>query len=117
MEKFVIGGRRRLTGSVTPGGNKNEALPVLAATLLTDQPVTLRNVPRIKDVDVMCQVIEKHGGTVEWLEDNVVRICTANFEAEVLDHELARKVRASILFAGPLVARFGKVEQFCHLLA
>ena len=110
MEKFVIGGRRRLTGSVTPGGNKNEALPVLAATLLTEEPVTLRNVPRIKDVGVMCQVIEKHGGTVEWLEDDVVRICTANFEAAALDHELCRKVRASILFAGPLVARFGRVE-------
>ncbi len=110
MEKFVIGGRRRLTGSVTPGGNKNEALPVLAATLLTEEPVTLRNVPRIKDVEVMCKVIEKHGGTVEWLEDDVVRICTANFEAAVLDHALCRKVRASILFAGPLVARFGRVE-------
>lgn len=110
MEKFVIGGRRRLTGSVTPGGNKNEALPVLAATLLTEEPVTLRNVPRIKDVAVMCQVIEKHGGTVEWIEDDVVRICTANFEAAALDHELCRKVRASILFAGPLVARFGRVE-------
>jgi len=110
VEKFVIGGRRRLTGSVTPGGNKNEALPVLAATLLTAEPVTLRNVPRIKDVDVMCQVIEKHGGSVEWLEDNVVRICTADFEAAVLDHALCRKVRASILFAGPLVARFGRVE-------
>lgn len=110
MEKFVIGGRRRLTGSVTPGGNKNEALPVLAATLLTEEPVTLRNVPRIKDVEVMCRVIEKHGGTVEWIEDNAVRICTADFEAEALDHELCRKVRASILFAGPLVARFGRVE-------
>lgn len=110
MEKFVIGGRRRLTGAVTPGGNKNEALPVLAATLLTEEPVTLRNVPRIKDVEVMCQVIERHGGSVEWIEDNAVRICTADFRAEALDHELCRKVRASILFAGPLVARFGRVE-------
>lgn len=110
MEKFVIGGRRRLTGSVTPGGNKNEALPVLAATLLTEEPVTLRNVPRIKDVEVMCQVISTHGGSVEWLEEDVVRICTADFDAATLDHELCRKVRASILFAGPLVARFGRVE-------
>lgn len=110
MDKFIIGGRRRLSGSVTPGGNKNEALPVIAATLLTAEPVTLRNVPRIKDVEVMCQVIEHHGGQVEWLEDNVVRITAADFEAEQLDHELCRKVRASILFAGPLVARFGRVE-------
>ena len=63
----------------------SEALPVLAATLLTDQPVTLRNVPRIKDVDVMCQVIEKHGGTVEWLGDDTVRICAAGFDATVLE--------------------------------
>lgn len=109
MEKFIIGGRRRLSGSVTPGGNKNEALPVLAATLLTEEPVTLRNVPRIADVEVMCQVIEKHGGTVEWLGDDTVRICAAGFDATVLDPTLCGKVRASILFAGPLVSRFGRV--------
>ena len=64
MEKFVIQGGRRLSGSITPGGNKNEALPALAATLLTAEPVTLRNVPRIRDVEVMCAVLAHLGCTV-----------------------------------------------------
>ncbi len=110
MEKFVIEGGRRLSGSLTPGGNKNEALPALAATLLTAEPVILRNVPRIRDVDVMCTVLEHLGATVEWLSHNEVRICAANVNADGLDPELCRRVRASILFAGPMVARFGRVS-------
>ncbi|MGC6416152.1 MAG: UDP-N-acetylglucosamine 1-carboxyvinyltransferase [Bradymonadia bacterium] len=109
MEKFIIDGRRRLAGSITPSGNKNEALPTLAACLLTEEPVTLRNVPRIRDVDVMCQVLEKQGATVEWLSQNDVRICAANVEGAELDADLCRRIRASILFAGPMVARLGHV--------
>jgi UDP-N-acetylglucosamine 1-carboxyvinyltransferase len=109
VEKFVIEGGRRLSGTLVPGGNKNEALPALAATLLTDQPVTLRNVPRIRDVEVMCTVIEHLGASVEWLGPNEVRICAANLDGDRLDAELCRRVRASILFAGPMVARLGRV--------
>ncbi|MCA9539558.1 MAG: UDP-N-acetylglucosamine 1-carboxyvinyltransferase [Myxococcales bacterium] len=109
MEKFIIEGRRRLTGTVRPSGNKNEALPALAATLLTEEPVTLRNMPRIRDVLVMCQVIEQLGATVEWLDDDTVRICAEGVTEPEPDVGLCRKVRASILFAGPLVARFGRV--------
>ena len=65
MEKFVIEGGYPLSGTLVPSGNKNEALPVLAATLLTEEEVHLSNVPKIKDVQVMCQVIESLGGTVE----------------------------------------------------
>lgn len=109
MEKFVIQGRRRLAGEVRPGGNKNEALPCLAATLLTDEPVTLHNVPRIRDVLVICEVIEHQGGTVEWLDDSTVRICAGKLEGRPLDAELCKRIRASILFAGPLTARVGHV--------
>lgn len=109
MEKFVIEGGRRLSGSLTPGGNKNEALPALAATLLTEEPVTLRNVPRIRDVEVMCTIIEHLGATVEWLGHNEVRICAAKLSDAGLDPELCRRVRASILFAGPMIARCGRV--------
>jgi len=105
MEKFVIEGGHTLSGTVRPGGSKNEALPVLAATLLTDEPVTLRNVPRIKDVEVMLAVMEDLGGTHEWLSEDVVRIHNKNIDKSELDSELCRLVRASILFAGPMVAR------------
>lgn len=109
MEKFVIQGRRRLSGSVTPGGNKNETLPTLAATLLTDEPVVLRNVPNIRDARVMCQVLEAQGSTVEWLDDATVRICNKGFNGTRLDAALCEKIRASILFAGPMVAKYGHV--------
>lgn len=109
MEKFLIEGGRRLSGTLLPGGNKNEALPALAATLLTAEPVTLRNVPRIRDVEVMCTVIERLGATVEWLGPNEVRICAGEVRAEGLDADLCQRVRASILFAGPMVARCGRV--------
>ena len=109
MEKFVIEGRRRLSGSVIPSGNKNEALPTLAATLLTEEPVILRNVPRIRDVEVMCQVLEKQGATVEWLSENDVEICAKGVTGHALDAELCKRIRASILFAGPMVARMGHV--------
>jgi UDP-N-acetylglucosamine 1-carboxyvinyltransferase len=110
LEKFVIEGRRPLNGTMTPGGNKNEALPALAATLLTEDPVVLDNVPRIRDVHVMCDVLTSLGGTVEWIEPNKVRICNAKVRHTTLDEELCRRVRASILFAGPMVARFGHVQ-------
>ncbi len=110
MEKFVIQGGRRLSGTLVPGGNKNEALPALAATLLTAEPVVLRNVPRIRDVEVMCAVLAHLGCTVEWFGPNDVRICAADVNPERLDAEQCRRVRASILFAGPMVARFGRVN-------
>ena len=109
MEKFVIQGRRRLSGEVTPGGSKNEVLPCLAATLLTDEPVILTNVPRIRDVRVMCQVLEAQGATTEWVGDDELKVDTSGVSGTELDAELCRSVRASILFAGPMVARAGHV--------
>ncbi|HRE89507.1 MAG TPA: UDP-N-acetylglucosamine 1-carboxyvinyltransferase [Myxococcota bacterium] len=109
MERFVIEGGRPLAGTVTPSGSKNEALPVLAATLLTAEPVVLKNLPDIADVRVMLEVLEKLGSKVERLASDTVRITADNVVDGTVDAELARKVRASILFAGPLLARLGKV--------
>lgn len=105
MDKFVIEGGIPLKGEVTPSGNKNAALPLLAACLLTDQPVTIRNVPLIRDVIDMRRLIESLGVTVEELDPNTWRITAAHLEASHLDPDLCRRIRASILIAGPMIAR------------
>ena len=109
MERFVVEGGRRLEGTIRPGGNKNAALPILAGCLLTDSPVVLRNLPDIQDVRVMLQIIEALGAKVEKLERNVVRIEAGGDISSDPDPELSKKIRASILLAGPLLARCGKV--------
>ena len=109
MEKFVIQGGHRLSGTVVPSGNKNEALPTVAAALLTEEVVVLRNTPRIRDVEVMCEVIRHQGGEAEWIDDSTLQICAANLRGGVLDRTLCQRIRASILFAGPLLSRFGQV--------
>ena len=108
MERFVVEGGRRLEGSIRPGGNKNAALPILAACLLTDEPVTLRNLPDIQDVRVMLQIIEGMGASVDRIEKNVVRIHAKGECSAEPDPDLSRKIRASILLAGSLLARCGK---------
>lgn len=110
MEKFIIEGGHQLSGRVKPGGSKNEALPVLAATLLTDEPITLRNVPRIRDVEVMVQVLQDLGGHAEWVERNVLYIHNKDINKTALDAALCRRVRASILFAGSMLGRVGRCE-------
>src|SRR5688572_8338403 len=109
MERFIVEGGRRLEGTIRPGGNKNAALPILAACILTDEPVTLRNLPDIQDVRVMLQILEGLGSSVERLEKNVVRIHTKGECSSTPDIELSKKIRASILLAGPLLARCGSV--------
>src|SRR6185295_7487969 len=107
MERFVVEGGRRLEGSIRPGGNKNAALPILAACLLTDEPVLLHNLPDIQDVRVMLQILEGLGASVERLEQNVVRIHAKDDTSSSPDPQLSKKIRASILLAGPLLARCG----------
>ena len=109
MERFVVEGGRRLDGTIRPGGNKNAALPILAACLLTDDVVTLRNLPDIQDVRVMLQILEGIGACVEHVERNVVRIQAKGDVSSSPDVELSKKIRASILLAGPLLARCGSV--------
>ena len=108
-ERFIVEGGRRLEGTIRPGGNKNAALPVLTACLLTDEPVVLRNLPDIQDVRVMLQILEGIGASVEKLEPNVVRITAKGEISSSPDTELSKKIRASILLAGPLLARCGQV--------
>lgn len=110
MEKFVIQGGRELSGTLRTSGSKNEVLPCLAATLLTAEPVALSNVPRIEDVLVLVEIIEAMGGSVEWTGQNDVTVTNADVDPARIPLELCRQLRASILLAGPLVARFGRVE-------
>jgi UDP-N-acetylglucosamine 1-carboxyvinyltransferase len=107
-ESFVIEGGQPLSGTVRAAGNKNGALPILAACLLTDEPVVLHNVPRIRDVETMMALIADLGAEVEWTGPNDVRIHAGGRNSHELDAELARRIRASFLLAGPLLARDGR---------
>jgi UDP-N-acetylglucosamine 1-carboxyvinyltransferase len=107
-ESFVIEGGHPLNGTVRAAGNKNGALPILAACLLTDEPVVLHNVPRIRDVETMMALIADLGAEVEWTGANVVRVHAAARSSHELDAQLARQIRASFLLAGPLLAREGR---------
>jgi UDP-N-acetylglucosamine 1-carboxyvinyltransferase len=109
MEAFAIEGGRRLSGTVTASGNKNGALPILAATVLASEPVTLANVPRIRDVDTMLELLADIGADVTWTGANEVRVDTAGVTKTELDPELCGRMRASFLLAGPLLSRFGRV--------
>src|SRR5436190_7447151 len=102
MEKFVIDGGVPLSGTVAPAGNKNGALPILAASVLTADEVVVRNVPRIADVDVMLATLEALGADVAWRGDNEVAVCCAGVDRVDVDQELAERMRASFLLAGPL---------------
>jgi UDP-N-acetylglucosamine 1-carboxyvinyltransferase len=108
MESFVIEGGRPLSGSIRATGNKNAALPIIAAALLTEEPVTLRNVPAIRDVETMLELVANLGVEVENLGDGAVRIVAEDVLKTELDAELCTRIRASILLAGPLVARWGE---------
>ncbi|MGI8845719.1 MAG: UDP-N-acetylglucosamine 1-carboxyvinyltransferase, partial [Thermoleophilaceae bacterium] len=110
MDKFIIEGGQPLSGTVVPAGNKNAALPALAATLLTEEEVVLRNIPRIRDVGAMIDLLRGLGATAEWREDNTVAICAADVGAQALDAALTEQIRASFLLAGPLLARFGRAD-------
>jgi UDP-N-acetylglucosamine 1-carboxyvinyltransferase len=110
MEAFVIEGGRRLGGTVKAAGNKNGALPILAATLLTQEPVTLANVPRIRDVQTMLDLLDELGAEVAWTGPNEVRVHAADVSRHELDPMLCARMRASFLLAGPLLSRLGRVS-------
>jgi UDP-N-acetylglucosamine 1-carboxyvinyltransferase len=109
MAEFVIDGGARLRGEVTPSGNKNAVLPLLPACLLTDQPLTFHNVPNIRDVHSMLKLLQSLGVAVEWLGPNSLRIQASQVHSCDLDVALCREIRASILLAGPMLARTGEV--------
>jgi UDP-N-acetylglucosamine 1-carboxyvinyltransferase len=107
-DAFAIEGSRPLSGTIRVAGNKNGALPILAATLLTNEPVTLSNVPRIRDVDTMIELLADLGADAGWTGPNEVRVHTANVSKSNPDPQLCSRMRASFLLAGPLLARFGE---------
>jgi UDP-N-acetylglucosamine 1-carboxyvinyltransferase len=110
VEKFIIQGGVPLSGEIAPAGNKNAALPILAACLLTDEELVVRNVPRISDVESMLGLLEKLGVEVAWTGDNEVKLQAGSIIGTEVDEELANQIRASFLVAGPLLARFGEVK-------
>ena len=107
--QYIIEGGHRLTGTIEPSGNKNAALPIIAAALLTEHPVTLDNVPRIRDTETLVELIRSVGASAEWQKPNTLAIHAKDIRAADLDPELCARIRASILLAGPLLARCGEV--------
>jgi len=106
-DAFVIEGSRPLSGTIKVAGNKNGALPILAASLLAEEPVTVANIPRIRDVDTMLELLVDLGADVSWLGTNDVRIDASGVSKSAPDERLCSRIRASFLLAGPLIARFG----------
>src|SRR6266536_230212 len=109
-DAFVIEGARPLTGRFRAAGNKNGALPILAACLLADEPVTLSNVPRISDVETMLAIVCGTGATADWTGPNEVQVDPRGLSSHEIDAALAERIRASFLLAGPLLARLGRAS-------
>ncbi|MBI4545904.1 MAG: UDP-N-acetylglucosamine 1-carboxyvinyltransferase [Gemmatimonadetes bacterium] len=109
MPKFIVEGGHPLSGRIRPAGNKNAALPLLTATLLTEEPVVLHNVPDIRDVRTLLELLNRLGVESEWLGRNTVRVHARAVRASELEPELAARIRASILLAGPMLARVGRM--------
>src|SRR3982074_1074306 len=107
--QYVVEGGHRLAGTIKPSGNKNAALPIIAAALLTEHPVTLENVPRIRDTETLVELIRSVGASAEWQARNTLAIHAKSIRAADLDPVLCARIRASILLAGPLLARCGEV--------
>src|SRR5947199_7678716 len=109
-ESFLIEGERPLHGRIRPAGNKTGALPILAACVLTSEPVLLHNVPRIVDVETMIELLNDIGVEADWVGPNDVQVHAAEVVKHELDEELCSRMRASFLLAGPLLARMGSVS-------
>jgi UDP-N-acetylglucosamine 1-carboxyvinyltransferase len=108
--QYVVEGGRKLSGTIRPSGNKNAALPIVCAALLTEHPVVLENVPRIRDVETLVELIASTGVDVRWAERNTLHIHAKHVASSRLDPDLCRKIRASILLAAPMLARCGEIE-------
>jgi len=110
MPKFLIEGGIPLKGKIKVAGAKNAALPIVAATVLTKEESVIDNVPRISDVEALIEILEKAGVKIKWLEEHKVQIDPSSLNISQLDSRLVRRLRASILLLGPLLARLGKVS-------
>src|SRR5207237_4301057 len=110
METYIIEGSQPVNGRIAAAGNKNGALPSLAGCRLTDEPVTLTNVPRIRDVETMVELLARLGADADWTAANEVRVHAADLTTTDVDDELASRIRASFLLAGPLLTRVGRAS-------
>jgi UDP-N-acetylglucosamine 1-carboxyvinyltransferase len=107
--RFLVEGGQRLSGTIRPSGNKNAALPIIAAALLTDQPVELDNIPRIADTETLVDLVRSAGAEITWAGRNTLHVRASELRSTSLDPELCAKIRASILLAGPLLSRCGEI--------
>ena len=110
MSKFIIQGGKKLNGEVVIKGMKNAATPILAATLLTEEPCLVDNLPQISDVSAMIDILKSLGSKIEKVSEGCVKICNKEVDLKNLDQKLVKKMRSSVLFMGPLLGRFGSVE-------
>jgi UDP-N-acetylglucosamine 1-carboxyvinyltransferase len=110
LEKFLIEGGHPISGEVTPAGNKNAALPILAACILTRKKVVLHNIPNIEDVRTMRSLLESLGISIQTVDEHTWEIQSSEVRPRDMDPDLCRKIRASILLAGPMIARAGTLE-------
>src|SRR6478672_4073435 len=108
--QYVVEGGRKLSGTIRPSGNKNAALPIVAAALISESTVHLDNVPHIRDIETLIELLQSVGAVVEWTGQNSLRIEAHELVASDLDANLCAKIRASILLAAPLLARCGEVR-------
>src|SRR3954453_15032163 len=109
MDKFVIQGGEPLSGEITVAGNKNAALPIIAASLLSEEELVLSNVPRIRDTEAQVGLLESIGVRASW-SSTELRLRAESISETTLSEELAARIRASFLVAGPLLARFGEAR-------
>jgi len=110
MDQFIFQGGRPLNGEVTPSGNKNAALPLLAASLLSDEPLTLHNVPRIGDIDTLLTLLSELGVDVLDRSDHSITLQAANLRGSEPNPELFRRIRGSVTLMGPMLARTGQIK-------
>ncbi|WP_448549715.1 UDP-N-acetylglucosamine 1-carboxyvinyltransferase [Thalassotalea fusca] len=110
MDAFKITGGNKLSGEVKISGAKNSALPILMATLLSNEPITISNVPRLNDIDTTVKLLGQLGANVEWTSENELCIDASSVTQHKASYELVKTMRASILVLGPLLARFGHAE-------
>lgn len=106
MEFYRINGGEKLNGTVDISGAKNAALPILAATILTDETITLENVPKVNDTIIMVETLVNLGASVEYVTDNTLQINTSGINKYVVDNPSIKKIRASYYFAGALLGRY-----------
>ena len=110
MSKFVITGGKHLEGEIDVRGSKNATTPLLAATLLTEKPCVIDNIPLIDDVLKMLEILKSLGAGVEFLEPRKIRITAKDIDPTKIRYDLVNKLRSSVLIVGPLLARFKKIK-------